>query len=335
METKNKTYTITDSIEYFLAHDKEVQQHFGMNKYDKSVLRDDFALLSNEGGISESLPIKTDYYALALCLQGSVVKTTGHFTFTVTPGSIHLTSPKYLHSFKDASDDLMMYVVLFKKEFLDDSFIKEAVLDRLLEMNPDEAPIYQLKEESFLKLKNIYESLDHEIKQQDDFAFPIVKLELIRLFYEMRRACEDCKCDSSRQLSRSYQLAHRFQQEVEEEYIEKRTVQEYALSLNVSAKHLSEVVKQETGSTALHIIHRRLYREAKHLLHYSELSIKEIADRLNFDTSSHFSRFFKQFAGYNPSDLKRGAKSVLYSDRFELSVMAEEDSFAQATGTFG
>jgi len=65
------------------------------------------------------------------------------------------------------------------------------------------------------------------------------------------------------------------------------------------------VVKEYTGMTALDLIHRRLFQEARHWLSMPGLSVKEIADKLNFDTSSHFSRFFKHIAGYSPTEFQR------------------------------
>ncbi|KAI9451200.1 transcriptional regulator, AraC family [Russula earlei] len=329
MENKTRIFTITDTIKYYLSAEKEVPQHFGINKYDDSAIRDDFALLSNEGIIKKGLPVKTDHYALVLCLRGTVTKTVGSFTFQVNPGSLHMIAPRYIHSYDNASDDLLLYVVLFKKEFLEDTYTKDAVLERLLEVHPDEAPVHNLREKHFMSIKSILESMDKDYQQSDEFTLPVMKLQLMRLLYEIRRGCENCRCDSPHQLTRSYQIVHSFQKEVEENYIQKRTVQEYAAILNVSAKHLSEVVRNETGVTALHIIHRRLYREATYLLHYSGLSIKEIADRLNFDTSSHFSRFFKQMAGYNPSDLKKGGlNTVLNSGKLALAEGEYADTFA-------
>ena len=83
------------------------------------------------------------------------------------------------------------------------------------------------------------------------------------------------------------------------------SVQQYAEMMHVSAKHLSEQVKQETGENALMIIHKRLFLEAQYLLGMGQFSVKEVAEQLNFDTSRHFSRFFKHFAGVNPSEYNR------------------------------
>lgn len=267
--------------------------------------QDDFAVLANEPGVNHGLPIKTDYYSVILCLRGSCKKTIGHFVFEVYTNSVHLVSPQFITSFEDASPDLLLYQVLFKKEFLTNNFLKENILDNLLEVNPDYPPIYGLSQKSCASLKSLYEKISDESREQGAFHLQILRLLLTDLLYEMNRACENCLLHSTRHLSKQYQLVYKFKKLVEDQFLTLKTVQEYADALFISSKYLTEIVKSETGQNALHVIHNRLYLEAQYLLSSSGLSIKEIAERLNFDNSSHFSRFFKRFAGSNPSEFKQ------------------------------
>ena len=45
--------------------------------------------------------------------------------------------------------------------------------------------------------------------------------------------------------------------------------------------------------------------KAKQLLRENELSVKEIADALAFDTPNYFSKTFKQLTGQTPSSYKK------------------------------
>lgn len=267
--------------------------------------QDDFAVITNEPGLTHGLPVKTDYYSVILCLRGSCKKTIGHFVFEVYPNSIHLVSPAFITSFEDASADLLLYQVMFKKEFLINNLLKENILNNLLEVNPDYPPIYGLSQKSCSSLKSLYEKMSDESREKGAFHLQILRLLLTDLLYEMNRACENCLLHSTRHLSKQYQLVYKFKKLVEDQFLTLKTVQEYADALFISAKYLTEIVKGETGQNALHVIHNRLYLEAQYLLSSSGLSIKEIAERLNFDNSSHFSRFFKRFAGNNPSEFKQ------------------------------
>lgn len=303
MSNKIAVLDIPSTLNRYIANANINHSPFGI--IDSEWNQDDFAVLGNEQGLTHGLPIKTDYYSVILCLSGSCKKTIGHFVFEVYPNSIHLVSPAYITSFEDASDDLLLYQVLFKKEFLTHNFLKENIVDNLLEVNPDYPPIYGLPQKAVVSLKALYEKINDESREKGAFHLQILRLLLTDLLYEMNRACESCLLHSTRHLSKQYQLVYKFKKLVEDKFLTLKTVQEYADELFISAKYLTEIVKNETGQNALHVIHNRMYLEAQYLLSSSGLSIKEIAERLNFDNSSHFSRFFKRFAGYNPTEFKQ------------------------------
>ena len=77
-------------------------------------------------------------------------------------------------------------------------------------------------------------------------------------------------------------------------------VTDYAALLNLSAGHLSEVVKAQSGKPAIVHIHNRLMLEAKRLLYYSQLNVKEITHRLGYDDPAYFSRVFRNVTGTTP-----------------------------------
>lgn len=96
-------------------------------------------------------------------------------------------------------------------------------------------------------------------------------------------------------------LLKRYKQLVNDNYIDKRTVEEYADLLSVSPKHLSRSIKRVSGKKAIAFIHDRVAAEAKSLLLYTDQDITEICYRLNFSDPSNFSNFFKRQVGMSPT----------------------------------
>ncbi len=82
------------------------------------------------------------------------------------------------------------------------------------------------------------------------------------------------------------------------------TVHSMASNLNVSSKYLSDLLKQETGKTAIELIHLYVISEAKNLLLAGELGISEIAYQLGFDNPPYFSRLFKKEVGMSPKEYR-------------------------------
>lgn len=78
-------------------------------------------------------------------------------------------------------------------------------------------------------------------------------------------------------------------------------VGEYAKLLFKSPKTLSNIFKKHIDNTPLQIINNRRLLEAKRLLDYSDISIQEISDELNFKDVQSFSHFFSKREGRSPS----------------------------------
>lgn len=74
--------------------------------------------------------------------------------------------------------------------------------------------------------------------------------------------------------------------------------------LNISAKYLSDLLKQETGKTAMELIHIFLITEAKNLLRSADQSVSEVAYKLGFENPPYFSRLFKKEVGITPIQFK-------------------------------
>lgn len=83
------------------------------------------------------------------------------------------------------------------------------------------------------------------------------------------------------------------------------TVKFIASSLNISTRYLSDLLKQETGKTAIELIHIFLISEAKNMLKGSDSNVTEIAYALGFENSPYFSRLFKREVGMSPQQYKK------------------------------
>ncbi|HWK05089.1 MAG TPA: helix-turn-helix transcriptional regulator [Puia sp.] len=75
--------------------------------------------------------------------------------------------------------------------------------------------------------------------------------------------------------------------------------------LHISPRYLSDILRQESGKTALEHIHIYLISEAKNLLKGEDKSVSEIAYALGFENMSYFSRLFKKTVGVTPVIFKK------------------------------
>lgn len=82
------------------------------------------------------------------------------------------------------------------------------------------------------------------------------------------------------------------------------SVHHLADELYLSPRYLSDVLKLETGKTALEHIHLYLVDEAKNRLLSSEDNVAEIAYQLGFENPPYFTRLFKKMVGITPVQYK-------------------------------
>ncbi|MFC0518050.1 helix-turn-helix domain-containing protein [Mucilaginibacter angelicae] len=83
------------------------------------------------------------------------------------------------------------------------------------------------------------------------------------------------------------------------------SVNAIASQLNLSPRYLSDMLKQETGKTAIELIHIYLVNEAKNRLKGDYQSVSEIAYELGFENLPYFSRLFKKETGISPNQFKK------------------------------
>lgn len=88
-------------------------------------------------------------------------------------------------------------------------------------------------------------------------------------------------------------------------YKNARDIGYYADKLCISAKHLSQVVKDVSGKTALEIIEDYVLTECKALLLSTTMTIQEISDELNFPSQSVFGKYFKRLTGLSPKAYRK------------------------------
>ncbi|AZA84626.1 AraC family transcriptional regulator [Chryseobacterium lactis] len=109
--------------------------------------------------------------------------------------------------------------------------------------------------------------------------------------------------------SRSLQLTRAFRIKVRKEYKTMKSPSEYAEILNVSRGYLTEVVRAVTGKPAQYWIHQEILIEAKRLLAFTHLTVKEIAYELGYNDHTYFSRLFSKLEDESPTEFRNQNKN--------------------------
>ena len=92
----------------------------------------------------------------------------------------------------------------------------------------------------------------------------------------------------------------KFLESVRGHFEENWPLKRFARELRTTELKLNELAKLHAGKTAQNVIHGLIASEAKRLLTYEDLTVKEVAYRLGFQDPFYFSNFFKKLVKLSP-----------------------------------
>ncbi|MBC7750084.1 MAG: helix-turn-helix domain-containing protein [Methylotenera sp.] len=214
--------------------------------------------------------------------------------YFLSPGQVHNLSKSKI---ADCS------VIIFNEEIV---LNQSKGLDVLKSLNFlfNQSPALKISKTNLERLINVINILEMELAQtiQDK---PVL-FQAINLFlHQVLSFCQNNNPVKVQPKSIGKDRYFHFLELIENSYTKQHSVQYYANSLNIDPKRLNELTKLISGSNALELIQNRIIIEAKRLLFYSNLSIKEVAHTLGFDDVSYFSKFFYKHVGVRPSSFQQ------------------------------
>ncbi|HMG82417.1 MAG TPA: AraC family transcriptional regulator [Ferruginibacter sp.] len=164
---------------------------------------------------------------------------------------------------------------------------------------------YKLDNDSFLQFQKNAHLLDELYGGDRTAPFYSMRIHSLLGSFLSMFAEAYMKADTTgKRSSRTYQITQEFKTLLTEKVKQEKSPSFYASQLNISETYLNEAVKGITGFTVTHWLMNEVIFEAKRLLIYSQLNVKEIADQLGYDDHTYFSRLFKKQSKYTPSGFR-------------------------------
>ena len=88
-------------------------------------------------------------------------------------------------------------------------------------------------------------------------------------------------------------------------HVKRQTVESYANELCISPKYLTAVCKKNSGKTANEWITEHVLEDIRYYLKQTDLSLKQICDRLGFPNPSYFGKYVKEHFGLTPMQIRQ------------------------------
>ena len=214
----------------------------------------------------------------------------------VSPGQVHSWSPE---------PALEGPMACFTQAFYDGAEPPPSPLLRLPFWYSTEAPpLLSVQPAEAARMDALWNDLAAEAAGKDENREEMLRMQFHVLLMTAARFYRRSVETIPMATRRTQAIVHQFRMALETNFFQVRSVSEYARMLKVTSGHLSEAVLDQAGRTAGELIRDRLLLEAQRLLVHSSLNVAEIADSLQFEDPSYFSRFFRRSTGISPGEFR-------------------------------
>lgn len=258
-------------------------------------------------GISSELPTSDNREGyILICHSGTATFDYNHTAYTARARDIIVVFPGDIYSLTKPSADFTASWVSFTPQVMEEALYN---FPTSFFSHIADHPIYNLSDnEHYTNRMEYLKLLYTRLADQSNVCRYEIALAFLRtLFMEiLNRIVHNFNIDTS-------EPKHR--QRLLDEFVSRvtstpqcREVAYFAQLLCITPKHLSAIVADGTGFTAKEFIDRTAISAIKQLLRTTELSVKQIAERLDFSGSGNLCRFFKANTGVTISDFKRELK---------------------------
>lgn len=254
------------------------------------------------------IPHRKDHYLLVFVKRGTGRHWVDMTPYVFTKNALYFLRPGQI-IVKEESKRVWSTGIAFTAEFLS---LQNASLNTLpliqnyynrheLRLTPEDVRVV---EDTLQKIRTEY-LLPGEWQQRMLAAHLTVLLTYLSRLY-----AEQFKEDDA--VTTDKQLLADFQTKINDHFRQLHEVSDYASILNISAGHLSDVVKGQSGKPAIKHIHDRLVMEARRMLLHTNQPLKEIAFDLGFSDASYFNRFFKRETGVTPAGYRTNIRKMYH-----------------------
>ena len=168
-------------------------------------------------------------------------------------------------------------------------------------------PIMHLTEDDVKLLDNYFQLLCLRMRDPSPVLYSnivrsLVSTMMLEILSMMRRQEPENKVTTGIHRQR---LANEFMRLVEQSDGRIRKVDDFANQLNITPKYLSTLLKETMNRRPSEMIHFYTLKAIEHRLRYTDMTMQEIANDLNFANASFFGKYFKEHAGMTPLDFRK------------------------------
>ena len=254
-------------------------------------------------------PFRIDGYMVLYCVNGHIKLNVNLQEHELKSGMLFLNYPGSIikvNDILDVDEDGLKYIcVVMSREFVGNLMLD---VNKLFTQNLSllGTPSLALTADQTQLLREHVSLMVSIVNSKSSFKLESIRSILSSVFYFIAGLWAEKASKRVQQPAsgRNRLVFEQFIKFVSEYHTTYRNVGFYADKLSLTPKYLSRIIRDASGRSAPEWIDEYVILEAKNLLKYSGLPIKEIVYKLNFPSQSVFYKFFKARTGMTPTEYK-------------------------------
>jgi AraC-like DNA-binding protein len=243
-----------------------------------------------------NLPHKHDFYLVVLITEGSGWHEVDFVRYTIEKGSVFMLQPGQMH-YWELSSDIDGFVFFHTKTFFDEVYTTFKINNFPFFNSFYSNAEFSVSNDKLERLAVLMKELITETQLPAYFSKQKIHALLNLVYIEFSRGfIQENSTIQSAYLNKLLS----FENAIERNYKNEKSVQFYANKLNISSKHLNRIVKESLNKTSSDLIAERVILEAKRMLIQLKFNVTQIGYELGYYDKSYFVRFFKKQTGETP-----------------------------------
>jgi AraC-like DNA-binding protein len=249
---------------------------------------------------------------IVLCTKGEIKVQIDAKAYELSQSNIYIFLPSFFVRVESITPDFEAIAIQTDYDFIIPLINK--IIDIRSQLLIRDVPCMSLDKEEYTNIMLLMKSLSDRIALENSSNFNAQRKKIMReliismgttLCYEVINIFFSNTPIRPIQQDRNDAVVQQFLIALYQNFRTQHNVAFYAHLQCLSSSYFSTVIKSKTGRSALQWIIELVISDSKQMLQHSNLSIKEIAVRLNFPSQTFFGKYFKQYVGVSPKEYRK------------------------------
>jgi len=238
-----------------------------------------------------------EYFEILFFNEGGGNQLIDFVEYPVVANSCYIVFPRQVHLLR-RHENACGLLLQFSEEIIPSTHVKSLL--RQLSFGDEAAIMFENDPNAVARFNQMLEMMRDCAERDTPFSKDIVLHYLQAMLLQLM---ENKRVRNDKSASNDRTVLFDFQHMLDENFSHEHFVQHYLVALRIAEKKLASITKKYLGLSPLQVIHNRLLLEAKRILLFEQVSHKEIAFSLGFDSPASFSQFIRNKTGQTPSEL--------------------------------